>query len=77
MNNKSADQTARIRRLICAFVVRIWQKQVFSGRGSYDSETICPNWEILRNPLKSFKIKSLKNVRVGSNNPGHGRLLVG
>ena len=25
MNNKAADQTARMRRLICAFVVRIWQ----------------------------------------------------
>ena len=29
-NNKDADQTARMHRLICAFVVRIWQKQVFS-----------------------------------------------
>ena len=29
-NNKGADQTARMRRLICAFVVRIWHKQVFS-----------------------------------------------
>ena len=29
MNNKGADQTARMRRLICAFVVRIWHKQVF------------------------------------------------
>ena len=35
MNNKGADQTARIRRLICAFVVRIWHKQVFSWCGSY------------------------------------------
>ena len=25
MNNKGADQTARMCRLICAFVVRIWQ----------------------------------------------------
>ena len=33
-NNKGADHTARVRRLICAFVVRIWQKQVFSWRGS-------------------------------------------
>ena len=33
-DNKGADQTARMRRLICAFVVRIWQKQVFSWRGS-------------------------------------------
>ena len=27
---KGADQTARMRRLICAFVVRIWHKQIFS-----------------------------------------------
>ena len=26
MNNKGADQTVQMRRLICAFVVRIWQK---------------------------------------------------
>ena len=29
-NNKGADQTARMCRLICAFVVHIWDKQVFS-----------------------------------------------
>ena len=34
-NNKGADQTARMRRLICAFVVGIGQIQVFSWRGSY------------------------------------------
>ena len=30
VNNKGADQTARMRRLICAFVVRMWHIQVFS-----------------------------------------------
>ena len=34
MNNIGADQTAWMRRLICAFVVRILLKQVFSWRGS-------------------------------------------
>ena len=34
MNNKGTDQTARMRRLICSFVVRIWHKQVFSWCGS-------------------------------------------
>ena len=29
-NNKGADQTAWMRMLICAFVVRIWHKHVFS-----------------------------------------------
>ena len=32
--NKGADQTARIHRLICAFVVCIWNKQVLSWRAS-------------------------------------------
>ena len=27
-NNKRADQTAGMRRPICAFVVRVWDKQV-------------------------------------------------
>ena len=27
VNNKGADQTARMRRLICAFVVRIWHNR--------------------------------------------------
>ena len=30
VNNRGADQTARMRRLIFSFVVRIWHKQVFS-----------------------------------------------
>ena len=38
-NNKGADQTARMRRLICTFVVRIWLKQVFSWHGSDDTCT--------------------------------------
>ena len=29
MNKKGADQTAQMCRLICGFVVHIWQKQVF------------------------------------------------
>ena len=37
--NKDADQTAGMRRLICIFVVRIWQKQVFSWHGSNDVKT--------------------------------------
>ena len=37
MNNKGADQTARMCRLICTFVVRIWHKQVFSWGGSFDA----------------------------------------
>ena len=35
MDNKGADQPARTCRLICAFVVRILHKQVFSRRGAY------------------------------------------
>ena len=47
-NNKGADQTARMRRLICTFVVRIWQKQVFSWRGSYLVKTYCKKFENFR-----------------------------
>ena len=36
-NNKGVDQTAWVRRLICVFVVRIWQKQVFSRLGSFNA----------------------------------------
>ena len=32
--NKGADQTVPMHRLICSFVVHIWLKQVFSWRGS-------------------------------------------
>ena len=39
VNNKGADQTARMRRLICAFVVRIWHKQVFSWHEPQYEET--------------------------------------
>ena len=34
MNNKGADQTAQMRRLICAFAVHIWH-HIFSWPGSY------------------------------------------
>ena len=34
VNIKGTYQTVRVYRLICAFVVRIWHKQVFSWHGS-------------------------------------------
>ena len=40
MNNKGAGQTARMRRLICAFGGRIWQKRVFSWHGSFHIKPI-------------------------------------
>ena len=44
VNNKGADQTARMRRLVCAYVIRKQQSQDFSRRGSYDVEAqaSCP-----------------------------------
>ena len=33
--NKGPDQTAWMCRLICGFIVHIWQKQVLSSRGWY------------------------------------------
>ena len=44
MNNKGADQTARMRRLICAFVGRIGQTQVFSWWGSNDYQSFTLKW---------------------------------
>ena len=35
MNNKGNDQTAQMRRLVCTFVVRKPQRQVFWPRGRY------------------------------------------
>ena len=37
-NNKGADQTAQMRRLVCAFVVRKQQSHGFWCRGPYDVE---------------------------------------
>ena len=34
-NNKAADQTARMRMLVCTIVVRI-QQNIFSRRGPFD-----------------------------------------
>ena len=39
VNNKGADQTARMRRLVCAFVVCKQQSRGFSRWGPYDVET--------------------------------------
>ena len=36
-NDEGADQTARMRRLVCAFVVRKPPKQALSRRGPYES----------------------------------------
>ena len=41
MNNEGADQTARMHRLICVFVVRICKKQVCSWRGSIIFASVC------------------------------------
>ena len=39
MSNKGADQTARMRRLVCAFVVRKPLRQIFSRRGPRRDKT--------------------------------------
>ena len=45
MNNKGADQTARMRKLICAFVVRIWQNRF--------SQNVAPLISIILDKLSS------------------------
>ena len=42
-NNKGADQTARKRRLVCAYVVSTQQTQVFSRCGSF----ILHKWQLV------------------------------
>ena len=41
VNNKDADQTAQICRLVYAFVVHIHKSQVFLLQGPYNDEVIC------------------------------------
>ena len=56
-NNKGADQAARMRRVICAFVVRIWHKQVFSWRGSYNKIVKCDRqqpWKFRQTVIWSY-----------------------
>ena len=36
VNNKGADQSVQMRRLVCAFVVRKARRQVFLHYGPYD-----------------------------------------
>ena len=68
MNNKGADQTAQMHRLVCAFVVRIQQSQVFPCRGPYkilycfnNSRKICrdPITHSDLSFLESYAAKSL------------------
>ena len=48
-NNKGADQIARMRRLICAFVVRIWQKKSFSRDVAQIIHVMCVSTVLLIN----------------------------
>ena len=57
VSNKGADQTVRMRRLICVFVVRIWHKLVFLWCGSYHSIPAngwLVKWYMLKNDLVIF-----------------------
>ena len=58
MNNKGADQTAGMRRLIYAFVVHIGQKQVFSWWGLYKQSSKI-NQAILSS--KTYILESLES----------------
>ena len=39
-NNKGADQTAHMGRLVCTFVVRKPRRQIFSRRGPYGTHLV-------------------------------------
>ena len=49
MNNKGADQTVLMYRLVCTFVICMQQNQIFSQRGSNDVD-------IKRSGVKEVKI---------------------
>ena len=52
MNNKGADQAARMRRLICTFVVRIWHKTHFCMDG----------WVRVLRPFNSISVISRRYI---------------
>ena len=67
-NNKGADQTVQMRRLICAFIVHIWHNQVFSWCGSPSDCTvkfsICSSFYLYLWPIgQSFKTGPGNSVR--------------
>ena len=64
VKNKSADQTAQMHRLICAFVVRIWHKQVFSWCGSYHAICAWSSPIIIIGPPLCKVFKSLWTAQV-------------
>ena len=51
---KDADQAARMCRLICGFVVRIWHKQVFSWRVWFMFRSFCYIHKFMRWDMKSW-----------------------
>ena len=63
-NNKGADQTARMRRLVCACVVPKQQSHCFSGRGPFDVDAhaswpppgYAPGDGTLRQPKKGLHV---------------------
>ena len=46
-NNKGADQTARMCRLNCACVVRIWHKQVFYDVAHLPFDFVSMVWNLI------------------------------
>ena len=61
MNNKGADQTVWMCRLVCAFVVRKHQRQVFSRRGPYESnQELDSNFKIVKWNLVKWNLDGEK-----------------
>ena len=59
-NNKGADQTALMRRLICAFVVRIWQNRVSHDVAQLSSFKRSISYPVL--PLSSTASRGLSKL---------------
>ena len=62
-NSKGADQTARMRRLVCAFVVRNPRRQVFSRCGP-NGKQITPQFLMKRIQVWILKQLYQKGVKV-------------
>ena len=76
VNNKGADQTARMHGLIYVFAVHIWQKQVFSRCGSYNdgmanSEDLDQQSDLCLHSLQNLSVQKLRIIMVATKMDKH------
>ena len=83
MNNKGADQNARMRRLVCAFVVRKHRRQGFSRRAPFTFLPIMHQYKFDQNPsicsedivrVKKLHLHYSGTLRMMSGNSANSRI---